>query len=134
MTAAPLAPVATLLAATLTLITRVPLLRLVTRAGATIKTSQWQPQAHEVLIDYFLIIAAILCSIICLIVMRTAIESNLTLFFGTFSAIVLILYIQLCILTGVVPGTGLNGQYIIADVIAVAMIILLFFIACFSEG
>ena len=91
-------------------------------------------QDHEVLINYFLIIVAIPYSIICLVAMCLAIELYLMLWFGFFSVIVIILNVQLCVLTGVEPGTGLDGMYVIADILAVAMIVLTFLLRYMREG
>ena len=63
-----------------------------------------------------------------------AIELYLMLWVGFFSVIVMILNVQLCILTGVEPGTGLDGMYIIADIITVAMIMITFLLRYMREG
>jgi hypothetical protein len=89
---------------------------------------------HEVLMNYFLIIIMIPYSITCMVVMCLAIELYLMLWIGFFSVIVMILNIQLCVLTGVEPGTGLDGMYIIADIIAVAFIMFTFLLRYIREG
>ena len=91
-------------------------------------------QDHELLINYFLIIVAIPYSIICLVAMCLAIELYLMLWFGFFSVIVIILNVQLCVLTGVEPGAGLDGKYVIADIIAVAFIVFSFLLRYMREG
>jgi hypothetical protein len=55
-------------------------------------------------------------------VSRNRVVSNVVVRF--FSVIVIILNVQLCVLTGVEPGTGLDGMYVIADILAVAMVVL----------
>jgi hypothetical protein len=79
-------------------------------------------QDHEVLMNYFLILVMIPYSIICMIAMCLALQLYLMLWVGFFSVIVLILNIDICILTGVQPGTGLDGMYVIADILAVAFV------------
>jgi hypothetical protein len=91
-------------------------------------------QDHEVLINYFLIIVSTPYSIICIAAMCVAIELYLMLWFGFFSVIVIVLNIQLCVFTGVEPGTGLDGMYVIADILAVAMIVLTFLLRYMREG
>ena len=91
-------------------------------------------QDHELLINYFLILVSIPYGIVCMVAMCLAIELYLMLWFGFFSVIVIILNVQLCILTGVEPGTGLDGMYVIADVLAVAMIVLSFLLRYMREG
>jgi hypothetical protein len=81
---------------------------------------------HEVLMNYFLIIVAIPYKIICLIATCLAIEWYLMLCGGFYSVLVLILNARICILTGVEPGTGPDGMYLIADILAVAFIVLSF--------
>jgi hypothetical protein len=77
---------------------------------------------HELLMNYFFILIFIPYSIICIVAMCLAIELYLMLYVGFFSVIVMILNIQLCILTVVEPGTGLDGMYVIADIFAVTFI------------
>jgi hypothetical protein len=89
---------------------------------------------HDVLMNYFLIIVMIPYSIICLIAMCLALQLYLMLWVGFFSLIVIILNIDLCILTGVQPGTGLDGLYVIADIIVVAGIMLSFLLRYIREG
>ena len=91
-------------------------------------------QDHEVLLNYFLILVSIPYGIICMVAMCLAIELYLMLWFGFFSVIVIILNVQLCVLTGVEPGTGLDGMYVIADIIAVALIISSFLLRYMREG
>jgi hypothetical protein len=79
-------------------------------------------QDHELLMNYFLILVMTPYSIICMIAMFLALQSYLVLWVGFFSVIVLILNVDICILTGVQPGTGLNGMYVIADILTVAII------------
>ena len=67
---------------------------------------------HELLMNYFLIIIMIPYSIICLVATCLAIELYLMLIDGLFSVIVMVVNVQLCVLTGVEPGTGLDGMYI----------------------
>jgi hypothetical protein len=78
----------------------------------------------EVLMNYFVIIAAIPFSIICVLVAFIAIVLYVLLLTGFFSVILLILNVQICLLTGVEPGRGMDGMYVIADIIAVALIVL----------
>jgi hypothetical protein len=89
---------------------------------------------HELLMNYFLILIFIPYSIICMVATCLAIELYLMLWVGFFSVIVMILNVQLCILTGVEPGTGLDGMYIIADIITVAMIMFTFLLRYMREG
>ena len=89
---------------------------------------------HELLMNYFLIIIMIPYSIICLVATCLAIELYLMLFVGFFSVIVMVANVQPCVLTGVEPGTGLDGMYIIADIITVALIIFSFLLRYMREG
>ena len=89
---------------------------------------------HELLMNYFLIIIMIPYSIICLVAMCLAIELYLMLWVGLFAVIVMVLNIQLCVLTGVEPGTGLDGMYVIADILAVAFIFCSFLLRYMREG
>ena len=91
-------------------------------------------QDHELLMNYFLIIVAIPYTIISLIALCLAVQLYVMLWVGFFSVIVLILNVQLCILTGVEPGTGLDGMYVIADILAVAFIMLTFLLRYIREG
>jgi len=91
-------------------------------------------QDHEVLLNYFLILVSIPYSIICLVAMCLAIELYLMLWVGFFSVIVMILNCQLWVLTGVEPGTGLDGMYVIADILAVAMVVLTCLLRYMREG
>ena len=79
---------------------------------------------NELLMNYFLIIIMIPYSIICLVATCLAIELYLMLIVGLFSVIVITVNVQLNILTGVEPGTGLDGMYIIADIITVAIVMI----------
>jgi hypothetical protein len=79
-------------------------------------------QDHEVLMNDFLILVMIPYSIICMIAMCLALQLYLMLWVGFFSVIVLILNVDICILTGV-QGTGLDGMYVIADILAVALVV-----------
>lgn len=81
-------------------------------------------QNHDMLINYLLIIAAIPFSIICVVVTFIAVLLYIMLCMGFFSVILLILNVQICVLTGVEPGTGMDGMYAIADIIAVSLIVL----------
>ena len=81
-------------------------------------------QNHDMLINYLLIIAAIPFSIICVVVTFIAIVFYIMLWVGFFSVILLILNVHICVLTGVEPGTGMDGMYAIADIIAVVLIVL----------
>jgi uncharacterized membrane protein len=56
------------------------------------------------------------------------------LWFGFFSVIVMVLNCQLCVITGAEPGTGLDGMYVIADILAVAMIVLTFLLRYIRDG
>ena len=67
---------------------------------------------YEMLTSHFVILIAIPCSIISVVTMLCV---------CFFSVIVIIFNVQLCVVTGVEPGTGLDGMYIIADIIIVAM-------------
>jgi hypothetical protein len=89
---------------------------------------------HELLINYFLIIVAIPYSIVCLVATCLAIELYLMLIVGLFSVIIMILNIQLCVLTGVEPGTGLDGMYVIADIITVAIVAITILLRYIREG
>jgi uncharacterized membrane protein len=89
---------------------------------------------HEVLINYFLILVSIPYGIICLVAMCLEIELYLMLWVGFFSVIVLVFNCQLSVLTGVEPGTGLDGMYVIADILAVAMIVLTFLLRYIREA
>ena len=80
-------------------------------------------QDHELLINYMLIIAFIPFTVVCVLVTSIAIIMFIMLWMGFFSVILLILNVQICILTGVEPGTGMDGMYVIADIIAVALIL-----------
>ena len=91
-------------------------------------------QDHDVLMNYFLILIMIPYSVICMIAMCLAVQLYVMLWVGFFSVIVLILNVQLCILTGVEPGTGLDGMYVIADILAVAFIMLTFLLRYIREG
>ena len=90
-------------------------------------------QDHELLINYFLIIVAIPYSIICMVAMCLAIELYLMLWVGFFSVIVIVLNCQLWVLTGVAPRTGLDGMYVIVDIIAVAGIMITFLLRYIRE-
>jgi hypothetical protein len=50
------------------------------------------------------------------------------------SVTALILNVQICTLTGVEPGSGLDGMYVIADIFAVAFIMFTFLLRCMREG
>jgi hypothetical protein len=89
---------------------------------------------HELLMNYFLILIFIPYSIICMVAICLAIELYLMLWVGFFSVIVMILNVQLCILTGVEPGTGLDGMYVIADIFAVTFIMFTFLLRYIREG
>jgi hypothetical protein len=89
---------------------------------------------HELLMNYFLIIIMIPYSIICLVATCIAIELYLMLIVGLFSVIVMIVNVQLCVLTGVEPGTGLDGMYIIADIITVAIVMITLLLRYIREG
>ena len=89
---------------------------------------------HELLMNYFLIIIMIPYSIICLVATCLAIELYLMLIVGLFSVIVMVVNVQLCVLTGVEPGTGLDGMYIIADIITVAIVMITFLLRYIREG
>jgi hypothetical protein len=91
-------------------------------------------QDHELLINYFLIIVSIPYGIICLIAMCLAIELYLMLWVGFFSVIVIVANCQVWVLTGVEPGTGLDGMYVIADILAVAMVVLTCLLRYIREG
>jgi hypothetical protein len=79
---------------------------------------------HEMLINYFIIISAIPFGIICILVTSIAILLYVMLWIGFFSVMVLILNVQICILTGVETGSGMDGMYAIADTTAIALIVL----------
>jgi hypothetical protein len=81
-------------------------------------------QDRDMLMNYLLIIAAIPFSIICVVVAFIAIVLYIMLWMGFLSVILLILNVQICVLTGVEPGTGMDGMYAIADIIAVSLIVL----------
>ena len=89
---------------------------------------------HELLINYFLITIMILYSIICLVATCLAIELHRMLIVGLFSVIVMVVNVRLCVLTGVEPGTGLDGMYIIADIITVAIVMITFLLRYIREG
>jgi hypothetical protein len=91
-------------------------------------------QDHGVLMNYILIIVMIPYSIICMIAMCLAIQLYVMLWVGFVSVIVLVLNCQLCILTGVEPGTGLDGMYVLADIFAVAFIMFTFLLRYMREG
>ena len=79
---------------------------------------------HDMLMNYLLIIAAIPFSIICVVVTFIATVLYIMLWMGFLSVILLILNVQICVVTGVEPGTGMDGTYAIADIIAVSLIVL----------
>jgi hypothetical protein len=81
-------------------------------------------QGYDVLIIYFLIIAAIAFSIICVLATSVAIALYIVLWAAFFSVIRRILNVQICVLTGAEPGTCTDGINAIADIIAVALIVL----------
>jgi hypothetical protein len=91
-------------------------------------------QDHDVLMNYFLILVMIPYSVICMIATCLAAQLYVMLWVAFFSVIVLILNVQLCILTGVEPGTGLDGMYVIADIFTVAFIMLAFLLRYIREG
>ena len=89
---------------------------------------------HELPINYFLILVSIPYGIVCMAAICLAIELYLMLWFGFFSVIVIILNVQLWVLTGVEPETELDGMYVIADILAVAMIVLSSLLRYIREG
>ena len=91
-------------------------------------------QDHEVLLNYFVILVSIPYGIICLIAMCVAVELYLMLWVGFFSVIVMVVNCQVWILTKVEPGTGLDGMYVIADILAVAMVVLTCLLRSMREG
>ena len=80
---------------------------------------------YELLTNHFVILIAIPCSII-------SVVTVLCVCF--FSVIVIIFNVQLCVVTGVEPGTGLDGMYIVADVITVAIVTITFLLRYIREG
>jgi uncharacterized oligopeptide transporter (OPT) family protein len=70
-------------------------------------------RGRELLTNRFLILIAIPCSIICIVTMLCV---------GFFSVIAIIFNVQLYVVTGDEPGTGLDGMYIVADILIVAMV------------
>mgnify|MGYP003414411027 CR=1 FL=1 len=46
----------------------------------------------------------------------------------------MVVNVQLCVLTGVEPGTGLDGMYIVADIITVAIVMITFLLRYIREG
>jgi hypothetical protein len=80
-------------------------------------------QDHDMLMNYLLIIAAIPFSITCVVVTLIAIVFYVMLWMGFPSVVVLILNVQICVLTGMEPGTGMDGMYAIADITAVSLIV-----------
>jgi hypothetical protein len=78
---------------------------------------------HDILMDYITVLLAIPFGITCIIVMSVAIILFIMLWFGFFSVILLVLNAQICVLTGVEPGTGMDGMYVIADIIAISLIV-----------
>ena len=91
-------------------------------------------QDHDVLMNYFLILVMIPYGVICMIAMCLAVQLYTMLWVGFFSVIVIVLNCQLCILTGVKPGTGLDGMYVIADILAVAFIMFTFLLRYIGKG
>ena len=91
-------------------------------------------QDHDVLMNYFLILVMIPYGVICMIAMCLAVQLYVMLWVGFFSVIVFVFNCQLCILTGVEPGTGLDGMYVIADILAVAFIMFTFLLRYIREG
>ena len=77
----------------------------------------------EMLINYLFIIAAIPITITCVLATFITIILFIMLVNGFFSLIILTVNVLLCMLTGVEPGTGMDGMFVIADIIAVALIV-----------
>jgi hypothetical protein len=90
-------------------------------------------QDHAVLTNHFLIIVMIPYTVISFTPLCLAVQLYAMLWLGFFSVIVLVLNCQLCILTGVEPGTGLDGMYVIAGILAVACIMFTFLLQYIRE-
>jgi hypothetical protein len=81
-------------------------------------------QNHEVLMNYFIIIAAIPFPIMRVPVTRIAIMLYFLWWARSFSVIVLILDVQIRIQTRVERGAGMDGMCGVGEIIAVALIVL----------